>query len=124
MALGTVARLYRGPSGWAWQSLPPLPLAGYRWLGAAGVVGDWLVVSTGTNTSGFQWQDDDGTALDRGSVAAAILPNDFPVVLPSYRLNVSGWSSSGSWEPIAKFPGAGVAMLRPAFFLLTTPPAK
>eukprot|EP01051_Picozoa_sp_SAG22_P018564 SAG22_NODE_3162_length_1889_cov_1.432402_1_plen_379_part_00 len=120
----SVARLHKPAGGpWAWQSLPPLPREGYRWLGAAGVVGDWLVVSTGTNTSRFQSDGDEVSPGPRTQHSAAFgAPNNLPAVLPSYRLNITGWrwpsstatggggslSEEKNWEKIATFPGLGL----------------
>jgi hypothetical protein len=73
--------------------MPPLPTGGGRWLGAAGVVGDYLVVATGSNTSSFSLRDDDRNA-------AAAPPPPAPLArLPGYRLLLD---SSGAAPPGAK----------------------
>jgi hypothetical protein len=94
----TVARLQKQASGWKWETLTPMPHASYRWLGAAGVCGDWLVVAAGTNSSKFQSSD---RFLREGGT-----PNDLPVTLPGFRLSLT--THSAKWEPIAPFPGGGL----------------
>ena len=100
----TVARLAKNQtSQWVWESLTPMPESSYRWLGAAGVCGDWLVVAAGTNTSSFQFTD--SGFLREG---ASGVPNNLPVTLPSFRLNLRSPAPSAQWEPIAEFPGGGL----------------
>lgn len=84
----TVARLTKNQTQqWQWESLTPMPESSYRWLGAAGVCGDWLVVAAGTNTSSFQFRSNGRPdAFLREAVGGA--PNDLPVTLPSFRLNL------------------------------------
>ena len=88
-----VSRLHKPNGSWVWERMPPLPTGAGRWLGAAGVVGDYLVVATGSNTSSFSLRDDDRNA-------AAAPPPPAPLArLPGYRLLLD---SSGAAPPGAK----------------------
>ena len=101
-----VARLHKPAGSWIWEEMPPLPVGGGRWLGAAGVVGDYLVVATGSNTSSFSVHDDMTADNDESAPPPAPLAR-----LPGYRLRLG---SSGAavpaarWERIAPFPGGGL----------------
>lgn len=74
----SVARLSKTGGVWAWTMLPPLPLAGYRYAGSTGIIGDYLVVATGGKNSTYRLH------------------------LPSSTTNAS------SWEQMATFPDAGL----------------
>jgi hypothetical protein len=118
---------------WEWTLLPELPAGGGRWLAAAGVIDDWLVLTGGTNTPGIEavarspdLRDTAAAGHECAAVNGAdrpgggIYPRCFfnvssrkdnttcncPPWLPSYKLFV-GQRLGTSWEPIAKFPSDG-----------------
>ena len=93
-----VAKLEKRLGAWVWTMLPPLPKGQGRWLGAAGVAGGYLVVATGSNSTGFS----------AGATAYAGPPQPaIPPALPGFRLKLGGNGGAG-WEPIAPFPGGGL----------------
>lgn len=92
-----VAKLSRSAAGqWVWESLPPLPQDGYRWLGSSGVIGDYLYAAVGLSTR----------PVVNGGTGATSYTNT------TYRLHLSNASAAAArWERVADFPsskGSGV----------------
>ena len=88
-----VAKISRSAAGkWVWESLPPLPQDGYRWLGSSGVIGDYLYAAVGLSTR----------PLANGGTGNTSYTNS------TYRLKLSTATSDASvaWERVADFPSS------------------